>query len=237
MIGPTPITILLLSLSANNNNNGGSNKATTPNSLATEVAAARKIRKTGFLAGSGLIAAATSVGLAGGLIDAKVLLEVAAFSSISGLIYTLTFDEQRSSLDESYFEVKASEIEGAGMGLFATKSIPSSAFLFPYTGERLTETEYFERYPQGDSRYIAEIPGAPWSGDEPAYIDGINKEISGLARWMNSKPDEIANVFWKKQRFGKHTGMYFYTKCDIKAGEEMCFNYGDQYWDAVVRQK
>ena len=75
-------------------------------------------------------------------------------------------------------------------------------------------------------RYVACI------GDTD-YIDGINEERSGLARWINHS-SRRANCYWKKQRFGPNSpAMHFYTLRDIKAGEELFFDYGDAYWEAM----
>ena len=65
------------------------------------------------------------------------------------------------------------------------------------------------------------------------YIDGVNEERSGLARWINHSRRR-ANCYWKKQRFGPSSpAMHFYTLSDIRAGEELFFDYGEAYWEAM----
>jgi SET domain-containing protein len=60
-------------------------------------------------------------------------------------------------------------------------------------------------------------------------VDAVDVTKSNLARYhMNSQED--ANVVWKKQRVGPQAGkMFFYTCRDVRAGEELCFNCGEQY--------
>ena len=71
---------------------------------------------------------------------------------------------------------------------------------------------------------------------DPIYIDGADPSKSGLARYMNSLPKEDIgnNVSWRKQRYGPQAGrMHFYTTKQVNEGDELCFEYGSNYWDAV----
>ena len=150
-------------------------------------------------------------------------------------------------------EVKQSTIPSAGLGLFAAAEIPADTYLFDYEGEVLSEEQYFERYPDGQGCYVAvideQIPlSLPWIASkwtEPIYIDGIDQAKSNMARYMNSKSKvgerthtsngdgDGPNVRWKKQRYGSQSGsMHFYTLRDVKSGDELCFDYGRNYWDA-----
>mmetsp|Transcript_909 Transcript_909/g.1055 ORF Transcript_909/g.1055 Transcript_909/m.1055 type:complete len:225 (-) Transcript_909:141-815(-) len=204
------------------------------NPLQKEVMESRRLRQNGVLCGGCLFFAAGSIGMAGGIFDAQTVLSLSIATVAASAFNTLSFNEYKSSLPKSTFQVKVSLLEGAGNGLFSTvHKIPSGTFLFSYEGERLDEDEYFERYPNGQGRYVATIPAAPWSGN-PTFIDGADPSKSGLARFMNSMPKADANVVWRKQRFGPQAGnMYFYASCNIEAGEELCFEYGEQYWGAV----
>ena len=62
---------------------------------------------------------------------------------------------------------------------------------------------------------------------------GANPELSNQARWMNHASGSDANVSWKKQRQGPQPAMHFYTTVPIRAGDELCFDYGDEYWAAL----
>jgi len=42
---------------------------------------------------------------------------------------------------------------------------------------------------------------------------------------------------WKKQQFGKQAGrMYFYTIRDVLEGEELLFDYGNEYWEVFANK-
>lgn len=72
---------------------------------------------------------------------------------------------------------------------------------------------------------------------EPIYTDAADPARSGIARWMNSLPEGECNVRKRKQRFGGQRGrMFFYAARPIEPGEELTFDYGAAYWDAVSAQ-
>ena len=60
---------------------------------------------------------------------------------------------------------------------------------------------------------------------------GIDPGLSNQARWMNHANE--ANVVWKKQKLGPKPAMHFYTRARVLPGDELCFDYGDEYWDAL----
>jgi hypothetical protein len=205
----------------------------TPNKLQLEVAKSRNFHRTGLVSGGGIIAASAFLGVSIGLLDASV---VSSGGVAGGAAFALFIESNNqrgtSKVSPESFQVRESIIPEAGMGLFCMESLPKGVFLFPYDGEILTEDEYFQRYPTGQGRYVAEVPR--FAG-EPVYIDGADPDRSSLARWMNSKPMDEGNVEWRKQSFGPEAGsMYFYTRRDITKGEELTFDYGSNYWDAVV---
>eukprot|EP00545_Synedropsis_sp_CCMP1620_P005756 CAMPEP_0119015524 /NCGR_PEP_ID=MMETSP1176-20130426/11174_1 /TAXON_ID=265551 /ORGANISM="Synedropsis recta cf, Strain CCMP1620" /LENGTH=239 /DNA_ID=CAMNT_0006968823 /DNA_START=15 /DNA_END=734 /DNA_ORIENTATION=- len=205
-----------------------------PNNLQLEVAKSRNFYRTGLVSGGGIVAASAALGVSIGLVDANNVI-LGAVGGCAAFSLFVESNNQRGTppVSPESFQVMESLIPDAGMGLFCAteEPLPKGAFLFPYDGEILTEDEYFQRYPTGQGRYVAEVP--TFAG-EPVYIDGANPDRSGLARWMNSKPIEEANVEWRKQSFGSEAGsMYFYASRDISKGVELTFDYGSSYWDAV----
>jgi hypothetical protein len=202
------------------------------NELQLQFRRERQFRKGGTIAGGTLVTAGATLGTAVGIFDPTIILaSMAAIASVA-VVNTVSHNEDREPLDESQLEVKESEIPGAGMGMFARTNIPEGTYLMEYRGERFSESDYFERYPDGQGRYVAEIEGFfPWN--EATYLDAVDATKTNLARYMNSQED--ANVVWKKQRVGPQAGkMFMYSSRDVCAGEELCFDYGEQYWDAVV---
>ena len=204
-------------------------RATLPlmNELQKEVETRRLFRRVGVGTGVALLSGGLGIGVVAGVLDRDIVVGALSTVGIAGSAlfgaYTLSFEER----GKPYSPVTPAEsAPGMGQGLFATADIPKDTFMFDYEGERLTEPEMFERYPDGQGRYVACI-------GVTSYIDGVNEERSGLARWINHSRRR-ANVFWKKQRFGPSSpAMHFYTLRDIAAGEELFFDYGEAYWEAM----
>lgn len=247
-----PLILQNLDLLAHGNDDGESadNVVAT---IADQVRSARHLRHIGFFLGSTIFLSAASLGVAVDIIDPIFVLAPIIMALLYFVFSTLSYNEPRDPLPDEYFEVKESTIPSAGMGLFASAGIPAGTYLFDYVGETLSEEQYLVRYPDGQGRYVAVIDEqvplplpenwVKWT--EPKYIDGVDPATSNFARYMNSKSelgtrcgdggDGGPNVIWRKQRYDNQSGsMHFYTSCDVEAGDELCFDYGDNYWDAVV---
>ena len=118
----------------------------------------------------------------------------------------------------SDFEVRTSTIEGAGMGLFARHAISEEDTIGYYTGEVITEKEFHD-------------PDRPFS----AYVMWVTKAHilvgegpkANYTRYINH--DDEPNAFlvvssrWKTARFQ--------ALRDIEPGEEIFFDYGEDYWE------
>ncbi len=116
------------------------------------------------------------------------------------------------------FEIRTSTIEGAGMGLFAGHAIGEEETIGYYTGEVITEKEFHD-------------PDRPFS----AYVMWVTKDHilvgegpkANYTRYINH--DDEPNAFlvvssrWKTARFQ--------ALRDIEPGEEIFFDYGDDYWE------
>jgi len=195
--------------------------------LQAQVQKTRNTARLGVFAGGVSIGGALYIGFSAGVLDPDLAVDVFWKLGVIGqaiFVYvTLSYEEGRLPTGVNKVEVRPSQI--AGEGLFATDPIDEGAFLFNYEGERLNEDEYFRRYPDGKARYVACI-------GESLYIDG-GDPTSGPARWINHAPAAQANVYYRKQRFGPAQNMHFYAKRAISAGEELTFDYGDDYWAAL----
>jgi SET domain len=212
-----------------------------------EVRSARLVRHTGVALGGGILSLAGTVGIAVGMFDPVAILLPTVATLVLFLVNSWRHNEYRSPLPESAFEIKASLIPNAGQGLFAANTIPKDMYLMDYAGELLSEEEYFIRYPSGQGRYVASVnEPIPLPGlgilSQPTYIDAIHppssldQSTNRLARYMNSLTiQDGANVYWRKQRYGPQGGrMHLYALRDISMGEELCFDYGENYWGALV---
>ena len=116
------------------------------------------------------------------------------------------------------FEIRTSTIEGAGMGLFAKHAIGEEDTIGYYTGEVIAEKEFHN-------------PDRPFS----AYVMWVTKNHilvgegpkANYTRYINH--DDEPNAFlvvssrWKTARFQ--------ALRDIEPGEEIFFDYGEDYWE------
>ncbi len=105
----------------------------------------------------------------------------------------------------------------AGLGLFATTDIKKGDLIIEYTGERITEAEANRR----GGKYLFEL-NDNWT------IDGKGRE--NTARYLNHacKPN------CEPELSEDETQIHIYAKRNIKAGEELTYNYGKMYFDDLI---
>mmetsp|Transcript_17195 Transcript_17195/g.55501 ORF Transcript_17195/g.55501 Transcript_17195/m.55501 type:complete len:249 (-) Transcript_17195:186-932(-) len=210
--------------------------ASPPNQIREELLRYRRVRTTGVGLGAGLVTTSFALGIADGAISPVAAAAAAGVGLTAAAAVTWSHNEARPPLSDSRFVVQDSLIPFAGQGLFAASPVREGEYLFEYAGERLSEEEYFERYRSGEGRYVAVVDTLALLG-EPIYTDAADPARSGIARWMNSLPEGECNVRKRKQRFGGQRGrMFFYAARPIEPGEELTFDYGAAYWDAVSAQ-
>lgn len=116
------------------------------------------------------------------------------------------------------FEIKTSTIEGAGQGLFTKELLAAEDTIGYYTGEVITEQEFHD-------------PQRPFS----AYLLWVCRSHiilgegpkANYTRFINhsDEPNAFLTVSsrWKSARFE--------ALRIIEPGEEIFFNYGDDYWE------
>lgn len=116
------------------------------------------------------------------------------------------------------FEIRRSTIKGAGWGLFAKEKIATEDTIGYYTGEIMDEKEFHD-------------PDRPHS----AYVLWVCRTHiilgegpkSNYTRYINHSDDPnaflIVSTRWKTARFE--------ALRTIHPGEEIFFNYGDDYWE------
>jgi hypothetical protein len=125
-------------------------------------------------------------------------------------------------------EIKPSSIENAGMGLFASTTIKKSHLIGKYRGYLCSMDEIRNR------RYLCEyIPGEGQnpSGDKTEWaVDA--KHVGNEMRFINHSVAG-ANVTAKCAGSNKRRLICINATRDIKAGEELLWNYGDCYWSVA----
>ncbi|MEI8338225.1 MAG: SET domain-containing protein [bacterium] len=105
-----------------------------------------------------------------------------------------------------------------GLGLFATKEIPEGMCLIEYFGRVISEVEKYTCR----SKYLFEI-------SSKITIDGSDRK--NIARYINHSCKSNAEAEIKK---GK---IYIFSKRKIKAGEELSYDYGEEYFDEHIKKR
>ncbi len=107
---------------------------------------------------------------------------------------------------------------GLGLGLFAARSIREGEFIVEYTGKHVTNDEADAM----TTRYLFEL-NDQWA------IDGSAR--SNIARYINHscEPNCEAEVVESRVHI---------SACrDIAAGEELTYDYGEEYFDEFIKPK
>ena len=104
----------------------------------------------------------------------------------------------------------------AGLGLFAGESIKRGDFVIEYFGPMLTDDE------------------ADAKGGKYLFTIGKNKTINGtsrenIARYINHSCKPNCEVEIDGER------LFVYAKRAIKEGEELNYNYGEEYFDEFIK--
>jgi len=105
----------------------------------------------------------------------------------------------------------------SGFGLFAKKAFKRGDYLLEYTGEKITIEEGLKRK---NGRYLMHY-------DRNYLIDGIGKE--NLGRYLNHACKPNCTMFMEGKK------IKFYTKKNIQPGEELTFDYGEEYFDEYIK--
>ena len=114
------------------------------------------------------------------------------------------------------FEVRKSNHEGVGLGLFARARIQKGAFILEYTGVRIP-TKTADEHP---GRYLFEV-NDEWTIDgEPSH---------NVARYINHSCDPNTEATIERDRIN------IYAARTIQVGEELTIDYGEEYFDEFIR--
>lgn len=104
----------------------------------------------------------------------------------------------------------------AGLGLFTLESIKRKEFIIEYVGDTLTCRQADER----GGKYLFET-------SENRFIDGSAR--TNTARYINHScaPNCEIEIFRGR--------IYVFSKRAIKAGEELSYDYGEEYFDEHIK--
>ncbi len=120
----------------------------------------------------------------------------------------------RKSYTPGEFDLKIKR-SSAGMGLFAGAAIPKGACVVEYVGRELSKDEWYTV----KSKYLFEVT-------KQKTIDGSPRW--NLARYINHscKPNCEPEIHRAR--------VYIRAKRAIKPGEELCYNYGPEYFKDFI---
>lgn len=151
-----------------------------------------------------------------------------------------------------HFQLKA--IPGKGLGVITTVAIPRNTVVGDYNGEVITTEVKDRRYlpsqqhlqqpedlawaqsrqQRGQSITGSYLYGVTMPGEaDPIYIDAEDEYHSLWTRFLNHAPPPMANNLNPKSIHESYDGnprVWFVSNRDIQVGEELCFDYGDDYW-------
>jgi SET domain-containing protein len=103
-----------------------------------------------------------------------------------------------------------------GLGLFAVQHIPAGKRIIEYIGPLISNAELEKRR----GKYFFGV-NSKWS------IDGSPRE--NTARYINHSCSPNAEAFISGRR------VWIWSKKSIKAGEEITYNYGEEYFNDLIK--
>jgi len=165
-------------------------------------------------------------------------------------------------LPDSSFAVREAG-EGRGLGLFTTVPIDESTFLFDYVGLVLPAQEYAERF-SGLSEYILAIDNAsgytfiidaqdPEVSNLARYMNNAKMGLPSLPHLglVASGPCNCLMLSESSETYAKFVEaeldnvlpeqmppprLHVFTLRAIAAGEELCWDYGEEYWAIMAKR-
>ncbi len=111
------------------------------------------------------------------------------------------------------YKIKRSQ---TGLGLFALTEIPRGKRIIEYTGPLIPNEEVEKR----SGKYFFGV-NTKWS------IDGSPR--SNIARYANHSCKPNAAAFVSGRR------VWIWSKRKIRAGEEITYDYGEEYYDQIIK--
>ncbi len=106
----------------------------------------------------------------------------------------------------------------AGLGLYAGEPIPKNKFIIEYIGEIIDDKTADNRA----GRYLFEVA-------KNINIDGTTRE--NTARYINHSCRPNSEIYYYRQR------VFVRSKRNIKAGEELNYDYGEEYFKGIIGGK
>ena len=126
-----------------------------------------------------------------------------------------------SALPELRMHVKDSGKKG--LGCYAAEDRSSGQWVCDYRGEVIDFAQRAVRYVSEEPEYLFHLGGGAVAGSH-VYIDAVDSDHASRSINHAQHPCLEPRVSLAERRVA------FYALRDIKAGEELSFDYGEQYW-------
>ena len=110
-----------------------------------------------------------------------------------------------------------------GLGTYALRRLRAASVLGEYMGELVSGREV-------DTLYLLSIPDD--AGTEMVFIDSLR--VGGWTRFINHSCR--ANTLFESWRVGEELRVVVMTNREVRKGEEVTVDYGEQYWEAMNRR-
>ncbi|GMH99101.1 hypothetical protein TrST_g8338 [Triparma strigata] len=127
--------------------------------------------------------------------------------------------------------IEVRESSGRGLGAFYVKDdvIKPGDLVGQYKGDLLTLNELSKKYPPvngtiSKNAYLYEIR------ESSLYIDASD-ENSDSVNWTRFINHDGKDPNLVVEQNALHKIVWFEAKREIRKGEELCFDYGDKYWE------
>lgn len=169
-------------------------------------------------------------------------------NSVSSVPVPVNTPARRSLPDQFRLEV----IPGKGLGVVTKVRIPKGTVVGDYTGEVMSADEKDRRYLESLSHLLTPddfewkqsrinrgqtitgtyLYGVVVPNGEAIYVDAEDEYSSLWTRFLNhaSPPDNNVNPKSIHQSWDGQPRVWFVAIRDIEVGEEICFDYGEDYW-------
>lgn len=152
--------------------------------------------------------------------------------------------DTRSGLVSPHGLLRVARSPGRGLGVFAVHRLAKSLVLGWYEGERLTLRQLHERYycdadsvsgsPGGSAgRYVINLGSCSETG-RLLFLDAEDPARSNWTRFLNHSEQPNVSVERATQPTGE-PGMRVMVERPVASGEELFFDYGPGYFEAVGR--
>jgi len=135
-------------------------------------------------------------------------------------------------------EVRDTRISGKGFGAYATKPLKSDVFLGFYEGDLVRSRESLDeivrrrQQARGAMDYIMSLDGGATflDGYERAKDRTIFSPVHLNHADKNTPPCNCVRLLEENR-------VAFFTSCNISIGEEICFDYGSNFWSGREEYK